>query len=711
MEGPSQAHDFLAAVYQHHPVGYRIVAWTLPDGKDTSWDLQAPKLPASTLDSGQWFVGQIPRGPNRAKDLATHVWMDRDSEEPLERLYPRPTASVLSGRPGGLHAYWRFSVPVPSDRAVRLSKLAWMGHQGDPAVAEPSRIMRLPGYYNTKYDPPVLCTLEALHPETEYESSALEEALVAAIIANYWEEGNRRLLALAVGATLSRADWDVGRVTSVVEQVCRITHDEAVADRVIAARDTLMRRDNGTPVSAASLRDAMGDLYKGFVGALGLSIRDGDFCLNGTRIASAFHLERDLAQYIQEKGEWAFGDGQLLHWDDARWGSVSENVFSSMIFDQLLSHATVIKDGTEVEYIATLKVARALASHLSGTLEGRPIAPPDPCTLPLQNGVLDFTNPAVPVLRPHAPENHNRWVLPFEFARTASAPHWLRFMREAVGDDERLFLQEWFGYLLRAGNPWEQMLWLWGPSGTGKSTFIHGIEQLLKPCAAAVQLAGMSQYSLATLADKRVAFCTEMPVAELRTNTIRALVSCDQIEARHIYGRPFNMKFTGKIVLSTNLLPDIDQTEGLWRRLSMVRFGNKPSHVDEHLKEKISTELPGILNWALGGLRRLQLCGWTKPESVAAQMQQYTEIADHFARFVEDCLEVTGNMEDLTPIGDVYAIYVTWTNEHGLKPKSNGPVFSQELRRLGCIPLPGPVRVGNKVTRAWAGAKLKEVEF
>lgn len=713
MEGP-QAGKLLAALYRHIPAGYRVVLRSLPGGNETSIDPSAPKLPEPTLETGQHFIGMVPRGSGGVLDLATHIWLDRDVNSDEPDFYPTPTATVASGRVNGVHAYWRLTVPVPVDKVVRLCKLARIAYDGDPAVCEPKRIMRLPGYYNQKYNPPTVCAIASLNTSVEYNFHDLEEHLAAAVVARYWDEGNRHQLALALGATLARVEWDVERVISVVRLICELTADTQVADRVVAARETLSRKDAGTAVSAAALREAMDDEYRNFLAALGVLARDGDVLVAGARVASVHNLERDIAVHIRDRGDWAYGDGQLLRWNGTFWQGATIEQLSSDIFWSVLSRAVFIKEGMEYEYQANIKIARAIAVNLLGLLEGSPLDPPDPFILPLQNGVLELSESVRPELHEHDAKYRNRWVLPVDFDRTATAPNWRRFMHEAVPTLERNLLQEWFGYMLRAGNPSEQMLWLWGPSGTGKSTFIHGIERLLKPTVAAVRLHGMNQYSLAELAEKRVAFCTEMPSRELRTDTLKALVSSDQVEARHIYGRPFNLQFTGKILWSTNTLPDIDQSEGLWRRLVIVRFGTTPAVKDEELKAKIGEELPGLLNWALGGLQRLQSRGWSRPPSVAAQLLEYQESADEFAQFALDVLDIGTNGqadEMVTSSGDLYRAYTQWATEHGFKPKSHGPAFAQELRRLGCEWIPHSVRVGKKITRAWKNVVVREVEF
>jgi P4 family phage/plasmid primase-like protien len=710
VEGP-HAPELLAALYSRIPAGYRVLLRSLPGGIDRTVDPAAPQLPAVSLEAGQHFFGVVPRGPGGVIDLATDVWLDRDDQSEPPPWFPVPTATVLSGGQGKVHAYWRLAEPTPVDRAVRLCRLARIAYSGDPAVCESKRIMRLPGYYNQKYNPPAMCALASLDPAVEYRLADLEERLLAAVIIRYWEDGNRHQLALALGATLARVEWDAGRVEAAVRHVCALTDDPQVSDRVIAAVGTLHRKDDGAQVSASALREAMADEYRALLQALGVTARDGDVLVAGVRVASVRNIERDVALHVLEEGGWAASEGQPARWTGTHWAGSTDTALAGRIMWALLARAVYVKDGLEYDLEATSKLAAATGRSVMGRLENAPLEPPPPLDLPLENGVLDLTDPATARLRPHHPDNRNTWVLPVSYDRRARAPRWLAFMREAVEPPERLLLQEWLGYLLTAGNPHESMLWLWGPPETGKSTFIHAVDCLLRPTSAAVRLAALNQYSLAALADKRVAFCTEMPSRELRTDTLKALVSSDQVEARHPYGRPFNLRFSGKIVWATNNLPDLDEAEGLWRRLTLVRFERPPAVSDPQLKRAIAAELPGVLNWALGGLRRLQRRGWSRPPSVAAAKEQYRDAADEFGQFGADCLWVTGDPEDRIASGDLYRVYTAWAEDHGFRPRSHGPAFFEALRRLGCEWVPKPVRIGKRVTRAWARVKLTETEF
>ena len=64
-----------------------------------------------------------------------------------------------------------------------------------------------------------------------------------------------------------------------------------------------------------------------------------------------------------------------------------------------------------------------------------------------------------------------------------------------------------------------------------------------------------------------------------------------------------------KIWLASNHEPQVtDVSDGLWRRMYRINFEHQVAEAkqDIHLPAKLEQELPGILNWALAGLRDYQ---------------------------------------------------------------------------------------------------------
>jgi putative DNA primase/helicase len=253
------------------------------------------------------------------------------------------------------------------------------------------------------------------------------------------------------------------------------------------------------------------------------------------------------------------------------------------------------------------------------------------------------------------------------------------------------------------------MLWLYGPSGTGKSTFIKVVNNLLGPAAVAIGSEKFTEYTLAQLAGMRVAIASELSPRTMRTSLLKALIAGDPMQARHPYGRPFDMVFKGKLVWSSNAMPPLDQSEGMRRRINVVEFNQVPSVVDVYLEAKLEAELPGILNWAVVGAQRLLKLreqgssDWTLPYSVKAFVDQYMESADPTAQFFQEEVELVEGFE--FPAIEIYQRYVQWAKERQIYVESWGPAFYRAMSNYGLEPAPDRIQ-GKRVVKIWRGGRL-----
>jgi len=110
--------------------------------------------------------------PADGQSLSDDIALARISEAKL----PKPTAIINSGH--GIHAYWKLFNPLEpgfwSDTQRRLNATL----QSDPSIQNPERLMRLPGFINTKAEPYVKCEVVYVEPNSKYDVDGFAELLV-----------------------------------------------------------------------------------------------------------------------------------------------------------------------------------------------------------------------------------------------------------------------------------------------------------------------------------------------------------------------------------------------------------------------------------------------------------------------------------------------------------------------------------------------------
>ena len=130
-----------------------------------------------------------------------------------------------------------------------------------------------------------------------------------------------------------------------------------------------------------------------------------------------------------------------------------------------------------------------------------------------------------------------------------------------------------------------------------------------------------------------------------------------------------------------------DTGNAIWRRLKLIPFNRTFSEheKDVNLLPTLESELSGILNFALDGLRRLRQRG-RLPESAAvtAAISEYKQESNPVAQWVEDeTTTIAGTLtaSNGTLQSNLYLSYSAWCNRNG-RQELNSTNFGKELKRL-----------------------------
>jgi putative DNA primase/helicase len=275
--------------------------------------------------------------------------------------------------------------------------------------------------------------------------------------------------------------------------------------------------------------------------------------------------------------------------------------------------------------------------------------------------------------------------VPYAYNPTAKAPSWDYFLATTVPEAAG-FLQEFAGYALTVDTSHELAVWLFGPPGAGKSTFIEGLKALLGERAGVLGLADVqrNRFALANLPGRTLLVATEQPSSDYiaSTHLLNAIISGEEIAVERKFKDPFYITPRGKIYWAMNDLPRVgDANSGLFRRVKVVPFPKLEKEPERDLKDKIKAEGAGILNWALEGLGRLKDRGvFSVPASVREATADFQKTNDIPALFVKEAGILSEN--DRVQAAELYKAYARWCEDNGHKPQSSTSI-AQHWRRLG----------------------------
>jgi putative DNA primase/helicase len=272
--------------------------------------------------------------------------------------------------------------------------------------------------------------------------------------------------------------------------------------------------------------------------------------------------------------------------------------------------------------------------------------PPACEMLPVANGLLHLpTDELFRVTPSHFGLNASEVA----FDRNAPEPgHWHAFLQDLFGTDAESVttLQDWFGYALGSDTSLQKILLLVGPRRSGKGTIARVLTELLgRASVAAPTLAGLqAHFGLAPLIGKALAIISDARLGGKSDQAILAerLLSISGEDAITI-DRKYQSSWTGRLptrfMVLTNELPRIADSSGALagRFIVIVLQNSFFGKEDVGLAGCLLTELPGVLNWALVGYRRIRQRGhFIQPRSSDEAIEELEALGSPIKAYIRD---------------------------------------------------------------------------
>jgi putative DNA primase/helicase len=352
--------------------------------------------------------------------------------------------------------------------------------------------------------------------------------------------------------------------------------------------------------------------------------------------------------------------------------------------------------------------------NLAKSGDGIPVTPKEFDTpdwlLNLENGILDLKTG---VLLPHDPELLLTKLAPVTFDPSAQCPQWLAFLDRIMGGNADLiaFLQRIVGYTLTGDTSAQCLFFLHGGGANGKSTFLEVIRSLMGDYAKSADFTTFlskkndgPRNDVAALKGARFVTAVECEEGkQLAESVVKQLSGGDVITARFLFGEFFEYQPNFKIWLAANNKPKITRDDyAIWRRIHLFPFvvTIPEAERDPILKDKLKTELPGILLWALKGCLAWQKSGLQVPKEVQAATAAYKAEMDNVEQFLGECCVI--NPAAKVSVSSLYSQYEGWCYDNG-EIRLDKKAFGKKVFERGFTK-----DKGTKGYFYWHGIGLKE---
>ena len=339
------------------------------------------------------------------------------------------------------------------------------------------------------------------------------------------------------------------------------------------------------------------------------------------------------------------------------------------------------------------------------------VTPPDPnpAHINLSNGRLDWASGRLEL---HSPASFEIVQLPVTHDPTAGCPQFDRYLETTLEPEIIPLVEEVIGYCLIPDTRFEKAVMCVGDGGNGKSVLLDTITALLgneNTSTVALQDLEENRFRVAQLYGKLTNIFADLDARALNSSSVfKTLVTGDRITAERKFAQPFSFRPYARLIFSANSLPPSrDRTHAFYRRWLVIPFERNfnGKDADKNLRAKLREELPGILNRALSGLRRLfSNEGFSEPPAVKTAIEEYERENDSVASFVAECvlIDANGTIEKKT----LYSKYRLWCEAQGLRPITQKQL-KPSLKRS--VPILDEVRSsGGKGPWHWVGIKLDE---
>jgi len=415
-----------------------------------------------------------------------------------------------------------------------------------------------------------------------------------------------------------------------------------------------------------------------------LEERPSEKVIDAPRLSDQWLADRVVAA---QRGNLRFvpQKGIFLAWDKNRWQPDAELLAEDIVKRELRAIANEIarQGATEKEKRDAFKSAVSICSSGKVTAvsalvkSDRAIAVTinsldhDPWVLNTPGGLVDLRTGVIGPALPDALATKSTSVPP-DF--TGTADRWFNFLNEATGGDVDLqaYLQRLCGYLLTGSTREQQLTFIFGPGGNGKSVFLNVLSGILGDYS---RTASMDTFT-ASHSEKHTTDVAMLTGARLVTASetaagkrwdeprLKSLTGGEPVTARFM--RQDNFTFTPqfKLVFVGNHKPEVrDVDAAMRRRIQMVPFLVTPQVVDKELAAKLEAEYPAILAWMIRGCLDWQNEGLSPPESVRETTEEYFDAEDAVGRWLRECVEA---VEDATTTSQtLYLSWREWANGNG----------------------------------------------
>ena len=373
----------------------------------------------------------------------------------------------------------------------------------------------------------------------------------------------------------------------------------------------------------------------------------------------------------------------FYEWDSKIWRRISDS--------QVRNYADVLygKRFATAQRVASVCNLLKSRSITQATFDRNPV-------LTFQNGTLEIETGK---FRDFSESDYCSIIMDYDYDPTAKCPVWEHFIEDVTDEEPRRqeILQFLAGYVLMNDCRFQKIFLLIGSGGNGKSVYLEIIQKLFGDSNVThVEPTGLAaEFQRIRLKDSLLNIGSDIN-SDFSRGEIREwlLKVADGTSIQACYKGMNHVDFIPrcKLVYACNAMPTAEIVNGLNRRMQFVDFPcqyvetpdpanpkQKPRDID--IVRKLTSELPGIFNWAYAGYKLLLTVGYfTDAPEQAEFIEQFEQTSNPVLVFCDD---YTDNFHGTIERDEIYSWYKMWCERTGHKSLSREKFLPKFRDALG----------------------------
>jgi putative DNA primase/helicase len=385
-------------------------------------------------------------------------------------------------------------------------------------------------------------------------------------------------------------------------------------------------------------------------------------------------------------------DGRFWDYDVRLWRVVQDQWVSGKVLEIIQGNPVKQQKTASLlgQVLTLLKAKLAVKDDLLSF-----VATPPP-VINCANGEVWIDQDGTVELRPHRPESHLRHCLDVVYDPDAACPKYDKALAEIFAKAEKpvamvRHFNEVFGYIIQPKRNVPAIVIMYGAGDNGKTVLIRTVTRLLGTDlvhAQRVEDLDKSRFAIGSLFGKYLFVDDDVRAgARLPDGMLKTISEAKEVTGELKYHASFNFVVRTVPVLLCNNIPSVaDLSHGMRRRLMILPFDRTFSEdeKDPDLFERIwADELPGVLNQALAGYKRLLERGtkFKLPKTVKQATAAWLQQANPLPAFIQaHCIK---KAQGRCLVKDFYNSYSAWTRDMGYTLTQTQQTVTRNLVHLG----------------------------